>query len=93
LGKGKIDSGTMRTNVPKKAKWFAHRGVSPSSKNLHRHPSHPYPHAEGRRHRFPPTSRIKDRKGKQFRQTPQELRQTKVEGTYEERTGQRQQWD
>jgi len=76
-----------------KTKWYVHKGVSRKSKKPHDHPSHPYPHPQGRRHRFPPTSRIKDRKGKKFRQTAQERRRTHVKKSYSPRAGGRKRWD
>jgi len=72
---------------------YKHKGVRHDAKKLHRHPSHPYPHPRGRWHRYPPSSRIKDRKGKKFRQTPQELRRTGVKRTYSTRGGKRKRWD
>ena len=73
--------------------WYKHRGVRHNKKQLHQHPSHPYLHPSGRWHLHPPTSRIRDRKGKAFRHTPQERRHVHVKGYYRERTGQRRRWD
>lgn len=77
----------------KEMKWYVHKGVSRKDKKLHQHPSHPYPHPRGRRHKSPPTSRIKDRKGRKFRQTPQEKRRTHVKKPYTTRGGKRKRWD
>ena len=77
----------------KNAVWYKHKGVRRSNKQLHRHPSHPYPHPRGRWHMFPPTSRIKDRKGRKFRQTPQEKRRTYVKKKYTTRGGKKRRWD
>ena len=104
MGKGILEGGLFggdskpkRARTPKKkrgrTKWYVHAGVSRSDKKLHQHPSHPYPHARGRRHKFPPTSRIKDRKGKEFRRTPQELQRTRVKGTYRPRQDGTKRWD
>jgi len=83
---------TKRKKTP--TKWFTHKGVSRKSKKLHEHPSHPYPHPAGRRHLSPPTSRIKDRKGKAFRQTAQEKRRTGVKTTYKPRSRKKKKrWD
>lgn len=76
-----------------KATWFKHEGTRRNNKQRHRHPSYPYPHPRGRWHRFPPSSRIKDRKGKKFRHTAQEHRRTHVKGTYKQRGGKRKRWD
>lgn len=72
---------------------YKHKGVRHDKKKLHQHPSHPYPHPSGRWHNYPPTSRIKDRKGRKFRQTAQELRRTNVKGTYKPRGGKKKRWD
>jgi len=73
--------------------FYKHKGVSHKAKQLHRHPSHPYPHPSGRWHIFPPTSRIKDRKGKQFRHTAQEHRRKHVKTSYKPRSGKTKRWD
>jgi len=57
----------------------------PKSKKYHKHPSYPYMHPKKRKHRFGKSSRIKDRKGKKFRQTAQEKRKTYVKTTYKPR--------
>lgn len=73
---------------------YKHKGIRRGTKKPHEHPSHPYAHPSGRVHRFPPSSRIKDRKGKHFRQTPQERRHTKVKSTYKPRgSKRRRKWD
>jgi len=72
---------------------FKHKGIPHSKKKLHEHPSHPYAHPSGRWHRFPPTSRIKDRKGRKFRNTPEERRRTHVSSKYRERSGKTKRWD
>ena len=73
--------------------WYKHRGTRRTNMQLHRHPSYPYPHPEGRWHLHSPKSRIRDRKGKAFRHTAQELRRKHVHGKYKERSGQRRRWD
>ena len=70
-----------------------HRGIKRNDKRLHKHPNYPYPHPRGRRHRYSEKSRIKDRKGRKFRQTPQELRRTHVKGTYRPRGDGKRRWD
>lgn len=72
---------------------YKHKGVRHDAKTPHKHPSHPYPHPRGRWHRYPPTSRIRDRKGRKFRQTPQERRRTNVKGSYRSRGGKKRRWD
>ncbi len=72
---------------------YGHKGVRRSTKKPHRHASHPYMHPKGRHHNYPPTSRIKDRKGKKFRHTAQELRRTHVKTTYVSRLGRKKRWD
>jgi len=72
---------------------FKHKGTRRDDKKPHEHPSYPYAHPRGRAHRFPPTSRIKDRKGKHFRNTPEEHRRKNVKSKYSERTGQKRRWD
>jgi len=69
------------------------RKIRSDSTKPHKHPSHPYWHPEGREHNFPPTSRIKDRKGRKFRNTPQERRRTHVKTTYQPRSGKPKRWD
>jgi len=59
----------------------------------HRHPSHPYTHYREMCHIFPPTSRIKDRKGKKFRHTAAERTRVGAKGTYKTRRGQIKKWD
>jgi len=73
--------------------WYKHRGTRRTNMQLHRHPSYPYPHPKGRWHLHSPKSRIRDRKGKAFRHTAQELRRKYVHGKYKERSGQRRRWD
>ena len=73
--------------------WYKHKGVRHNAKKLHQHPSHPYLHPKGRWHKHPPTSRIKDRKGKKFRNTPQERRKTHVKSKYQSRRGKKKSWD
>jgi len=73
--------------------WYKHKGVRHDAKKLHKHPSHPYMHPKGRWHRYPPTSRIKDRKGKKFRHTHSELRRKGVKGSYKSRGGKKKRWD
>ena len=72
---------------------YKHKGIRHGTKKLHQHPSHPYPHPSGRWHRYPPTSRIKDRKGRKFRNTPAEHRRKKVKTSYKSRGGKRKRWD
>ena len=76
-----------------KTVWYKHKGVQRNNKQLHKHPSHPYPHPRGRWHKYPPTSRIKDRKGKKFRHTHQELKRTGVKTKYVARGGRKKRWD
>jgi len=73
--------------------WFRHKGTRRDNQEPHRHPSYPYEHPRGRWHKFPPTSRIRDRKGKHFRNTPEERRRVHVRGHYRERGGRRRAWD
>lgn len=82
-----------RTKAPKKTVWYKHKNVRRSNKQPHEHPSHPYSHPRGRMHLFPPSSRIKDRKGKHFRNTPQERQRTHVKSSYRSRGGRRKRWD
>lgn len=84
---------SKRTKKPKKATWFKHKGVNRNNKQLHEHASHPYAHPKGRWHRFPPTSRIKDRKGRDFRHTAQELQHRRVKTSYRARGGKKKRWD
>jgi len=69
------------------------RKIRSDAAHLHKHPSHPYLHPEGRTHQYPPTSRIPDRKGKQFRHTPQERRRTHVKGKIGQARGKGKRWD
>ena len=73
--------------------WHKHKGTKRSSKKLHEHPSYPYAHPEGRRHRYPPSSRIPDRKGKQFRHTAQEKRRKHVKKRIPSGRGRGKRWD
>lgn len=73
--------------------WFKHKGVRHGTKQPHYHPSHPYEHPAGRWHHNGPASRIRDRKGRAFRHTPQELRRQHVVTKYTDRRGKRRIWD
>jgi len=72
---------------------FRHKGIRHDKKEPHHHPSHPYDHPSGRHHNYPPSSRIKDRKGKEFRHTAQEHRRKGVKTSYKPRSGKRKRWD
>jgi len=69
------------------------RKVRIDSQKLHRHPSHPYLHPEGRTHQYPPTSHIPDRKGKKFRQTAQERQHKHVKKLIGQKRGRGKRWD
>ena len=91
---GKKKKKARKSKKKKETIWYKHKDVRRSNKKLHRHPSHPYPHPKGRWHKYPPTSRIKDRKGKKFRHTPEEHRRTRVKTKYRERGAKKKRrWD
>lgn len=92
MGTKRKKSRKTKKAKPKKMVWYHHKGVRRNNKKLHRHPSHPYPHPMGRRHKYPPSSRIKDRKGKRFR-GGNDRRHPRTPGSYKSRGGKRKNWD